>query len=101
MKKYTIHVSPRARLDILELENLFTYLYSAPLTAKRYVESLYARIYSLSSFAESIRVSDKQDILRFGINARAISFKKMLIVYTVCDTLVIIEAVIPASLVIK
>jgi plasmid stabilization system protein ParE len=101
MKKYTVQVSPRARLNILKLEYLITYLYGAPLTAKRYVEGLYAQIQSIATYPESIKISDKKDVLRYGVNARAIRYKKMLIVYTVHDAIVVIETVMPASMVIE
>ena len=70
-----------------------------PLTAIRHEEELYDTISLLASYAESIRISDKKSVLRFGASARSIRYKEMAIIYTVHDTLVVVRAVIPASLI--
>lgn len=101
MKLFTIHITYEARKNILDYINHIQFCYKMPITAVRHYDALYERIFSLSTYAQSIRVSDKQDVLRFGASARAIQYKKMAIIYTVHDNRVIIRAVIPASLIKK
>lgn len=97
MKKFTVYVSASAKESILEYIRHISNTYKMPATALRHYKELYERIFSLSSYAESVNVSDKQSILRFGANARTIRYKKMMIVYTIHDTLVVIRAILPAA----
>ena len=101
MKHFDVFISLRAMHEILDLEYAIVNDFKAPKTAGKYVKELYETISRLSTHAQSIRVSDKQDVLRFGAAARAIQYKKMAIIYTVHDNRVIIRAVIPASLIKK
>ncbi|MDO5524427.1 MAG: hypothetical protein Q4G48_10335 [Bacteroidia bacterium] len=101
MKQRQVFIAPRAKHDILDLEYTIVNEYKAPQTAKTYVKGLYDVITKLSIYAESIRLSDKQDILRFGATARSIRYKKMAIIFTIHENHVVVRAVIPASLIKK
>lgn len=101
MKHYVVEVSPKAERDIENYINYIMWRCNMPITASRHKEHLYARIASIAIYPESIKISDKKDVLRYGANARAVRYKKMLIVYTVHDTLVVIETVMPASMVVE
>ena len=72
-----------------------------PLTALQYEEELLETISQLSNYAESISISDKKDVLRFGVSSRIIQYKKMAIIYTVHNNRVVVRAVMPASLIKK
>lgn len=98
MQQYSIQIHPRAELDIQDYIDHIMYQYNMPLTASRHKKSLYKRIYSLTTFTEAYPVSSKRDVLRYGANARTIPYKKMAIIYTVHDTLVVVRAVVPAAL---
>jgi len=50
-------------------------IYKAPLTAEKFLIGLYDAIFSLENSAESLGVSTKSDILKYGINARSIIFR--------------------------
>jgi len=99
MKKYVVRISDAAQNDIFEIIDYISEIYKAPLTAEKYLIELYDTIFSLENFAESISVSDKTDILKFGINARTIVFKKLIIVYTVHSNIVLVKTVISGALV--
>lgn len=101
MKRLDVYISSQAKRDILDLEYTITNEYQAPKTASTYVKELYEAISRLSTYAPSIRVSDKKDVLRFGASARVVRFKKMAIVYTVHHNRVVVRAVLPASLIKK
>jgi hypothetical protein len=97
MKQFSVYVSETAKESILEYIQHISNTYKMPATALRHHKELYERIFSLSSYAESVQVSDKQSILRYGVNARAIKYKKMMVVYTIHDTLVVVRALLPAA----
>ncbi|OPZ27935.1 MAG: hypothetical protein BWZ00_01383 [Bacteroidetes bacterium ADurb.BinA174] len=69
-----------------------------PLTALQYEEELLETISQLSNYAESISISDKKDVLRFGASARIIQYKKMAIIYIVHNNRVVVRAVMPLHL---
>ena len=69
-----------------------------PLTALQHEEELFETISQLSNYAESISISDKKDVLRFGASARIIQYKKMAIIYTVHNNRVVVRAVMPLHL---
>jgi len=99
MKKYDVRISDAAQNDIYSIIDYISEIYKAPVTAEKYLIELYDTIFSLENYAESIAVSTKADILKFGINARSIVFKKLTIIYTVHTNVVVIQAVISGALV--
>ena len=74
-------------------------VYKAPLTAERFLIGLYDVLFSLENSAESIRISTKSEILKYGINARSIVFKNLLIVYTVHGKIILVKTVISGALI--
>jgi len=99
MTKYIVRISNAAQNDIFQVIDHISEIYKAPLTAEKYLIELYDAIFSLQKYAESIRISIKDDILKYGLNARTIAFKKLIIVYTVHPQIVLVQAVIPGALV--
>ena len=99
MRKYVIRISNTAQNDIFEIIDYISEIYKAPLTAEKYLIQLYDAIFSLENFAESIAISTQNDIIKYGLNARSIAFKKLIIVYTVHSQVVLVRAVIPGALI--
>ena len=99
MKKYAVRISKSAQNDIYQIIDYISNSYKAPLTAEKYLTGLYDAIFSLENIAESIRISTKNDILKYGLNARNIVFKKLIIVYTVHYHIVLVQTVISGALV--
>ncbi len=99
MTKYVVRISTSAQEDIYQVIEYISEIYKAPLTAEKYLIDLYDDIFSLENIAESIRISTKTDILKYGLNARTIVFKKLIIVYTVHSNIVIVQAVISGAIV--
>jgi len=97
MKKYVVRISTAAQYYIFRVIDYISEIYKAPLTAEKYLIELYDAIFSLENFAESIRISTKADILAYGLNARTIAFKKLIIVYTVHSDIVLVQAVISGA----
>lgn len=101
MKKYVVRITEDAQNDIFDLIDFIADTYKAPRTAEKYLIELYDNIFSLENYAESIQISLKSDILKYGLNARSIVFKNFVIVYTVENDIVYIKAVISGKLVIN
>ena len=99
MRKYVIRISNTAQNDIFEIIDYISEIYKAPRTAEKYLIELYDAIFSLENFAESIAISTQNDIIKYGLNARSIAFKKLIIVYTVHSQVVLVRAVIPGALI--
>jgi len=99
MKKYAVRITKSAQNDIYQVIDYISEIYKAPLTAENYLIGLFDAIFSLENYAESIRVSTKTDILKYGINARTIVFKKLIIVYTVHSDIALVQAVISGALI--
>ena len=96
---YNIVHSDDAKNDLAGLADVITYKFKAPLTSFRYVRELRKEIHSLKRSPESHPVQTRRSLLQYGSNVRRINYKKMAIIYTVHDDLVIIRRVIPASLI--
>ena len=99
MKRYAVRITKAAQNDIYQVIDHISNIYKAPLTAEIFLIGLYSAIFSLENSAESILVSTKSDILKYGINARSIVFKKLIIVYTVHGKIVLVKTVISGALI--
>jgi plasmid stabilization system protein ParE len=99
MKKYDVRISTSAQQDIFRIIDYISEIYKAPITAEKYLTGLYDSIFSLHNYAESIPISTKTDILKYGINARSIVYKKLIVVYTVHYDVVIVQAVVSGALI--
>jgi plasmid stabilization system protein ParE len=99
MSSYKIKITEQADIDIVNLHSFIAETCKSPLTAKCYVNGLFAAIKVLSYSAGSYSISTQKSILRFGYNARKINYKKMAIVYTIHGDSVLIQRVIPGSLI--
>ncbi len=98
MRHFNVRTTSQADLDI---ENLHFYIFEickSPLTSKQYIEGIYSEITQLSFSAESFPVSTLNSVIKFGHNARRINYKKMSIIFTIHDNIVLIHRIIPGSM---
>jgi plasmid stabilization system protein ParE len=95
MKRYDIRFIQSGYEDIVSLQFVIIRQFKSPATAHRYIQGIYKEIESLSYAAESYKISNLESILSYGYNARRINFKRVAIVYTVHDNIVLIQRVIP------
>jgi hypothetical protein len=78
-ERYVVRISKSAQNDIYQVIDHISNIYKAPFTAEKFLIGLYDAIFSLENSAESFRISTKPDILKYGINARSIVFKKLIL----------------------
>ena len=96
MKKHSVKFTERAEEDILDLADVINYKFKSPSTAKKYTTELIIEIYKLKTTAESIPLCSQISVVaKYGYNARRINYKKIAIIYTVNESIVVIEAIIP------
>lgn len=98
MKKYTVQISIYAFNDIENLRFAISEIFKSPRTAVVYVEELRKEINFLAISADSLPVSTLNSVTKYGHNARRINYKKMSIVFTIHNDIVLIHRVIPASM---
>ena len=82
-----------------ELSNYISEVYKAPNTAKNYTDGLIFEIRALGNHAKSLPISLNKAVLKYGINARQVNFKKHTVIYTVRDNIVVIRKIIISSLI--
>lgn len=99
MKRYDIDISPIARQDINDLSDAIMYQYKSFNTAIKYIDGLFDEMKSLRFAAESLQPQTQPYYQRYGLFVYRVNYKKMAIIYTVHNRLVVIERVVPASLI--
>ena len=101
MKKFKVAVSINAQADLDSLTNFIAFELKSPLTSLRYTNGIIAAMKKLSLHANSISISTHKFVLRYGKNARQITYKKHTLIYTIQGDYVIIERIIASSLIIE
>lgn len=101
MKHYSVKISEAAFKDIENLQFSIVTKFKSPLTAHKHVKGIMEVIKSLRISAESYPISLQENILFYGINARRRNYKKMAIVYTIHEDLVMIRRVLTSPLIVK
>lgn len=101
MNRYSIVYSQQAYDDIEALYYVIIAEYKTYITAERYVIGLENAIKELSNKAESFAIQNSDYFKQFGNCARRINYKKMTIIYSISDNKVVIQRVIPESLIIE
>jgi plasmid stabilization system protein ParE len=100
MKAYKIIFSEEANQDIQKLFDFIHLTYRAPLTAKRYVNGLFATIDLLSHSSHSYPIQHQKSFLKYGFDVRRISYKKMVIIFTMHHDIVFIHRIMASSLIV-
>ena len=99
MKKYEISLSSEAMED---LRNLFKYnslRISTRRTAVKYVDGLFDTINSLRTSAQSFQLQTRPYFRKYGMFAYRVNYKKMAIIYTIHNDIVVIQEITPASMI--
>jgi plasmid stabilization system protein ParE len=100
MRKTVVKISSIALHDIENVYDYIAYELFEPITADKYIRSIYDSIKHLSFYGVSIAVSEKDSLLsQYRATVRNINYKKMVIIYTVENNEIIIQRIIAASLV--
>ena len=100
MRKYVVKITHTASQDIENVHDYIAYELLEPITADKYIRSIYDAIKHLSFYGASVAVSEKDFLLsQYGSTVRNINYKKMAIIYTVETNKVIIQRIIAASLI--
>ncbi|GHV11450.1 hypothetical protein FACS1894162_6900 [Bacteroidia bacterium] len=96
---YRVELSQQSIDDLENLADTISYTYSSPLTSKRYMKGLKAKINSLANNPEAYPIRFNRSFSQYGTFVRRVNYKKMAIIYSVDDNTVCIQRVIASSLI--
>ena len=100
MRKNSIRITDTALQDIENVHDYIAYELFEPITADKYIRSIYDAIKHLSIYGASIAVSERDSLLlQYGSTVRNINYKKMAIIYTVESNEIIIQRIMAATLI--
>lgn len=100
MRAYKILFSEEANQDIQKLFDFIHLTYRAPLTAKRYINGLFATIDLLSHSSHSYPIQHQKSFLKYGFDVRRINYKKMTIVFTLHHNSVFIHCIRASAIIV-
>jgi plasmid stabilization system protein ParE len=100
MNSYTVYISPQAKKDIDLIYDYISDKLSAPLTAQRYRNSIFATIDRLSYLGGALAVSRQGSLQRlYGHGVRTVTYKKVTIIYNLIDDMALVHRVMASSLI--
>ena len=100
MRISVVRITDTALQDIENVHDYIAYELFEPITADKYIRSIYDAIKYLSSYGASIVVSERDFLLsQYGSTVRNISHKKMAIIYTLENNEIVIQRIMAASLI--
>ena len=99
MRHFSVKLSDQALEDADRVYDFICNQVLAPMTAALYYQGLLSKMRSLERGADALAI-DMALSARYGVPIRRINYKKLAILYSIEDDLVIIERVIPQSMII-
>lgn len=101
MHTTVVKITETALQDIENVHDYIAYELFEPITADKYIRSIYDAIKHLSLYGVSVTVSERDFLLsKYGSTVRNINYKKMAIIYTVENDKIIIQRIMAASLIV-
>ena len=86
--------------DIENIHDYIAYELFEPVTADKYIRNIYDVIKHLSFYGMSIAVSERIFLLsQYGSTVRNISYKKMTIIYTIENEVIIVQRIMASALI--
>jgi len=98
---YIIKFTQQANKDIRSVTAYIRDRLLAPIAAENFLRGIYARITDLERNAAVYAISTYEDILSYGDNARHVSYKGFVVIYTIHGRYVLVHRIIHGSLVTK
>jgi plasmid stabilization system protein ParE len=100
MHKNLVRITDTALQDIENVHDYIAYELFEPITADKYIRSIYGAIKHLSFYGVSVAVTERDFLLtQYGSTVRNINYRKMAIIYTVENNEIVIQRIIAASLI--
>lgn len=82
MKEYIDEITLSAQKGINDYVHFIKDEYKSPMTSEKHLIGLFEEIQSLKNYAESIQVSTKARVLKYGTNARIVKYKNVYYLYS-------------------
>ena len=100
MRKNVVKITDTALQDIENVHDYIAYELLEPITADKYIRSIYDAIKHLSLYGLSIAISERDFLLsQYGSTVRNINYKKIAIIYTIENNEIIIQRIMAAALI--
>jgi plasmid stabilization system protein ParE len=96
---FTINLTPLAKEDIESIIDYIEKELFAPLAAANFFRGIYAKIKELEITAAVYAKSTYQDVLIYGNNARHVSYKGFVVIYTIHTNRVVVHRIVHSSLI--
>jgi len=98
---YVIKFKRQVNKDIRSITAYIKDRLFAPIAAENFLRGIYARITDLERNAAVYAISTYKDVLFYGDNARHVSYKGFVVIYTIHGRYVLVHRIIHGSLIIK
>ena len=98
---YSVHYTLEAVGDIEKVIDYIEHELFAPITAKRFAKGFFAKIDQLKFNAHVFPVSIYEDVRKYDVAARNVTYKKFTIIYSIHGKKVVIHRIIHGSLIKK
>lgn len=99
MARFSISLTDEAKADVSKLRRAIEETYQAPLTASRYVAELNTKMKWLENGADYFPIVPELSC-QYGFEIRRLNFKKMAVLYSIEENIVIVHRIIPQNLII-
>ena len=99
MNKFSIELSEEAKTDFFEYIYHIIEVYKAPVTAAKHYSDLIKEFRKLEYTADIYQIQPREYFQKFGINVRCVNYKKMTIIYTIHENVVLIHRIVAASII--
>ena len=98
---YSVKLKREAKTDISKVYDYIEQMLFAPIAANNFLSGIYVCIANLEVNAPIYAISNYSDVLCYGLNARTVSYKSFVIIYTIHGRYVLIHRIIHGSLIKK
>jgi plasmid stabilization system protein ParE len=101
MRNFVVKITDIALQDIENVHDYIAYELFEPITADKFIRSIYDIIKHLSLYGASVAVSERDFLLsQYGSTARNVNYKKMAIIYTIENEEIIVQRIVAGKLII-
>ena len=87
----------------MDINSLYKHIYYdrfSPMTARRYRYGIYNTIHGLALTGGMFAVNDNNSLQQqYGSSVRTIEYKKMAIIYTLSESMVVVHSVLASSMI--
>ena len=96
---FEVIILPDAEIEFNHYIDHIYFAYDSPLTAIRHYNEILDVLYSLEKYAEVYPIVYLPSLQKYGKNVRRVNYKKISIIYTLCDNIVSVHRIMAAAMI--